>query len=157
MSDFDIKKFLIENKLTYNSRVLVENLEYKQDPLYTQRPELTLQTALQLVEDYIKSYLLDQPEKWREVEPGAGITYKGDRIGSPIGDPIDWTEEEWGYDIILHAVEDGRLSKWGDALTASEYGEDIFEEYIREFLQIVGQVEFRKEYHKLIVDFLRSL
>lgn len=140
MSNFDIKKFLIENKLTINSRKVQEesvDSELAQDPRFVNRPRIGVKKAMELTKFY-----LDGKTKYNDYIDGYGDFVE------PLGDPADW-EEDTAFEILDYYFTKTN-SEWEQSVRNDEVGERIYEIVIAEFLDKVTEREFislYEDYH----------
>jgi hypothetical protein len=139
MNNFDIKKFLIENKLTSNSRLLKEvNIpsQVAQDERYQNRPPLTEFNVEDAIYDYLDTFNVDYFVQDSYDDDYAQPT-------SPIGYPDEWKKEDgYGYapDVVEYFLKK-KYSSWLDDLN-DEVGEQIYETYVQEFAEIASKVNF---------------
>ncbi len=149
MSNFNIQKFLIENKLTINSRKIQENsvdAEIDRDPRFTNRPVMSAKRAMQVTEFY-----LDQ-----KVRSDDFIDRDGEFV-EPLGDPNTW-EEDTADDLLNFYFSNVKsLSEWYESLQSDEMGERISDIVIQEFLQQVTGTEFLKAYEDYHSDYRYNL
>lgn len=136
MSNFDIKKFLIENKLTINSRKVQEesvDSELAQDPRFVNRPRIGVKKAMELTKFY-----LDGKTKYTDYLEDSDEGYK--LFVEPLGDPTLW-EQDTAFDILDYYFTKTN-SKWEQSIKNDEVGDRIYEILIDEFLEQVGDREF---------------
>lgn len=144
MSNFDIKKFLIENKLTINSRRVQEesvDSELAQDPRFVNRPRMDVKKAAELTEFY-----LDGKTNYTDYLEDSDEGYK--LFVEPLGDPADW-EEDTAFEILDYYFTKTN-SEWEQSVRNDEVGERIYEIVIAEFLDKVTEREFislYEDYH----------
>lgn len=125
MNDFDLKKYLIENKITSNSKLLSENssqtIEYKGKKYYIEDPE---------GKERVFAYSDPQLQQVVKVN-GKTLMFKTKDIGDSLVkegsfDPLDYAEIN--YPETIRTMDDDEI---GEILT---YGtpEDV-DEYLRYF------------------------
>lgn len=145
MSNFDIQKFLIENKLTINSRKIQENSvdpEIATDPRFINRPAMSAKRAMQ-----VTAFYLDQKVKYDDF-----IDTDGEFV-EPLGDPNSWQEDTAADLLEFYFRNVKSLSQWNESLKSDEVGERIFDISIQEFLQQVTGREFSKAYEDYHSDY----
>lgn len=132
MSNFNIQKFLIENRLTINSRKIQEDSvepEITRDPRFVNRPSMNPKKAIELTKFY-----LDGKTKYTNY-----VDSDGDFV-EPLGDPTSW-EQDTAFEILDYYFTKTN-SEWEQSIKNDEVGERIYELLIDEFLEQVTEREF---------------
>lgn len=153
MSTFNLKKYLIENKLTYNSkRVLKEGYSELQDhPVWEQVPAMTVEFAFTLV----TSYLDEEHGAHAYMQPYEGDPEDGESYieSSPLPDVRQW-DESIAREIL---VEFHMLNRKGffypnDPFNQYPEVEELTDEYVGRFLAVTQTPEFYSRYSNYIED-----
>ncbi len=145
MSTFDIKKFLVENKLTFNSRRLQEidvPSNIQNDSRYQNRPMLDEKVVVNMITDYLDTFKVDSfVEKYYDPDYGPMRS-----MISPIGNVENWNKNSFeASDVVEYFLRKKHPSWLEDIFSGDDVGEEISKLYVQEFVQIAQTSTFDLE------------
>lgn len=143
MNNFDLKKFLIENKLTTNSRL---NEEDKSTVIANQAVKLAQRIFDSYAEDKVDSYW--QMISWGEFEEFFDMSLDPyiDADGGYTQELYDWLES-YAQDAVWDQVGG---PAWG------EYVEDIYDIFIDDYPELQAYLESTFEKEDDAIDFIAN-
>jgi hypothetical protein len=153
MNTFDLKRYLTENKLTYNSKrsLKEEYYELQDHPVWEQVPTMTVEFALELVFSYIDeehgAHAYMQPY---EDDPEDGEAYFE---ASPLPDPQEW-DETIAREILVefHMLDRKGFFYSNDPFNKYPEVEELTDEYVRRFLTVTQTPQFYNTYTEYMKD-----
>lgn len=140
MANFNIGKFLIENKLTTASKRISEQND--------KDLSVSFQDAVDMTEMYLE-YLLDKkPDAFMQYDSDGETVQK--YFVKPLGDPGDWSYD-YVFEIWIYAVEN---SEYYNKLYPHTESEEV-DRYVNDFLKHTSTPEFARKYQD-IHEYLRD-